>query len=66
MDSKSKRQIFVGYNSLSIGYQSYDPIAQKIVVNRDVVFDEKSAPRGILPKEGQPQEDRCLGDTSDR
>ena len=65
MDSKSQRQILVGYNSLLIGYKMYDPITQKVVVSQDVVFDEKSVPRGILPREGQPQEDMhplMLGD----
>jgi transposase InsO family protein len=41
LDDKSKRYIFIGYDSSSIGYKLYNPNFGKIVISRDVEFDEE-------------------------
>lgn len=33
--------IFLGVSEKSKGYRLFNPIAKKIVVNRDVIFEEK-------------------------
>lgn len=40
LDSKSKKYIFVGYDDVVKGYRLWDPIAHKIIISRDVVFDK--------------------------
>lgn len=41
LDDKSESFVFIGYDSSSKGYKLYYPNNKKIVVNRDVVFDEE-------------------------
>ncbi|TXG53906.1 hypothetical protein EZV62_019162 [Acer yangbiense] len=42
-DEKSKKSIFVGYSSYTKGYRLYDVEIGKLIVSRDVIFDEKTA-----------------------
>jgi hypothetical protein len=42
LDPKSKKCIFLGFKKRVKGYKLWDPVAQKVVISRDVVFDEKS------------------------
>lgn len=39
-DEKSEKLIFIGYSDESKGYRLYNPITCKLVVSRDVIFDE--------------------------
>ena len=48
MDPLSKKCIFLGYQTGVKGYRLWDPIACKVIVSRDVSFNE---PR--LLKEGE-------------
>lgn len=41
LDDKSKRYIFIGYDSSSKGYKLYNPNSGKMVISRDVEFDEE-------------------------
>ncbi|KAH9681844.1 hypothetical protein KPL71_027113 [Citrus sinensis] len=41
LDDKSEKFIFIGYENNSKGYKLYNPNNGKIVINRDVVFDEE-------------------------
>ena len=41
LDDKSEKFIFIGYDNNSKGYKLYNPNNGKIVINRDVVFDEE-------------------------
>jgi hypothetical protein len=41
LDDKSEKFIFVGYDQSSKGYKLYNPDNNKIVISRDVVFDEE-------------------------
>jgi len=41
LDDKSGKFIFVGYDQSSRGYKLYNPENNKIVISRDVVFDEE-------------------------
>ena len=40
LDSKSKQCIFLGFKKGVKGFKLWDPSSQKVVVSRDVVFDE--------------------------
>jgi hypothetical protein len=40
---KSKRMIFMGYGQNSKGYKLYSPNKGKMVISRDVKFDEEGA-----------------------
>eukprot|EP00253_Pinus_taeda_P028922 PITA_28922 len=42
LDPKSKRYIFVGYGVGTKGYRLWDPTTRKIIINRDVKFNESS------------------------
>lgn len=46
LDEKAESMIFVGYSLKSKAYRLYDPVSRKIVVRRDVVFDENKV--GVL------------------
>jgi hypothetical protein len=40
LDSKSKNLIFLVYGDGIKGYRLWDPTSHKIIINRDVIFDE--------------------------
>ncbi|KAK3034863.1 hypothetical protein RJ639_032318 [Escallonia herrerae] len=42
-DDRSKKYVFIGYDSSSKGYKLYNPNDGKIMVSRDVVFDEEGS-----------------------
>ena len=42
LDMKPKKYVFVGYGDGVKGYRLRDPTAHKIIINKDVVFDEMS------------------------
>ncbi|BBH04991.1 transposable element gene [Prunus dulcis] len=42
LDAKSTKGIFVGYAICEKGYRVYDPATKKILLSRDVVFDENA------------------------
>ena len=41
LDDKNESFIFIGYDNNSKGYKLYNPNNGKIVINRDVIFDEE-------------------------
>ena len=41
LDDKSESFIFIGYDSNLKGYKLYNPSNKKVVISRDVIFDEK-------------------------
>ncbi|KAA0039326.1 copia-type polyprotein [Cucumis melo var. makuwa] len=43
LDDKSEKYIFVGYDVSSKGYKLYNPVTKKMIVSRDVVFDEEAS-----------------------
>ncbi|KAM2937487.1 hypothetical protein FF1_037375 [Malus domestica] len=43
LDAKSVKGIFVGYATCEKGYRVYDPLSKKLILSRDVVFDENAA-----------------------
>ncbi|KAK9708306.1 hypothetical protein QE152_g27279 [Popillia japonica] len=43
LDPKSRKLIFVGYNSNVKGFRCIDPVTKKITISRDVVFFENPA-----------------------
>jgi hypothetical protein len=42
LDDQSKPMIFIGYQPGSKVYRAYDPVAKKVHVSRDMVFDEQA------------------------
>ncbi|KAI3734276.1 hypothetical protein L6452_13741 [Arctium lappa] len=40
LDDKSEKTIFVGYSEHSKAYKLYNPQTRKVIVSRDVIFDE--------------------------
>jgi hypothetical protein len=42
LDETSEKCIFVGYSSISKGYRLYNLKTNKIIINQDVLFDEKA------------------------
>ncbi|KAL4312354.1 hypothetical protein GQ457_01G013740 [Hibiscus cannabinus] len=42
LDAKSKKCIFLGYKKGVKGYKFWDPVAKKMVISRDAIFDEQS------------------------
>src|SRR5579859_788977 len=55
LEDRSTRMVFLGYEQGSKAYRLYDPIGGKVVVSRDVVFDEAAAWNwdGPAAEEGQ-------------
>nr|CAD40418.3 OSJNBa0065J03.14 [Oryza sativa Japonica Group] len=43
LDDRSKVMVFLGYEPGSKAYRIYDPVAKRIVVSRDAVFDEAAS-----------------------
>ena len=48
LDPKSKCYVFVGYDYAVKGYRLWDPTLRKIVISRDVTFDESSLLKSML------------------
>ncbi|KAM1050487.1 hypothetical protein TB2_031752 [Malus domestica] len=42
LDAKSAKGIFVGHATYEKGYRVYDPLNKKLILSRDVVFDENA------------------------
>jgi hypothetical protein len=42
LDETSEKCIFVGYSSMSKGYRLYNLKTNKVIISRDVLFDEKA------------------------
>lgn len=40
LDSRSHKYVFLGVNQESEAYRLYDPVTDKVVISRDVIFDE--------------------------
>ena len=40
LSDRSKRMVFIGYESGTKGYRLYDPSTNRLVVSRDVIFEE--------------------------
>lgn len=41
LDEKSEKCIFLGYSNETKGYRLYNPVTKKVVISRDVTFDEE-------------------------
>ncbi|KAJ0590261.1 putative RNA-directed DNA polymerase [Helianthus annuus] len=50
LSNKTIKTIFVGYSEASKGYKLYDPQTNKIIISRDVIFDENK--RWVFEGEG--------------
>lgn len=43
LDNRGEKCIFIGYNEESKAYKLYNPLTNKVVVSRDVIFNEEEA-----------------------
>nr|GFB49048.1 copia-type polyprotein [Tanacetum cinerariifolium] len=43
LDDRSEKHVFVGYDKQSKGYKLYNPVTKKVVMSRDVEFDEEGS-----------------------
>ena len=59
LDPSGEKGLHVGYRKTSKAYNVYIPARKRIIVSRDVLFDEKRALRRSmdLPTEQQPSQD---------
>ena len=48
LEPKSQKLVFVGYDGNSTNYRLFDPTKKKIIVSRNVIFNEKE--RGLVEK----------------
>ena len=51
LDAKSRQCIFLGYPKGVKRFKLWDPNANKVVISRDVIFDEKSMLQSTQEKE---------------
>jgi hypothetical protein len=42
LDARGKKGVFIGYEIGSKAYRVFDPVENKVLVSRDVVFDENN------------------------
>jgi len=40
LNDKSEKCIFIGYNDRRMGYKLFNPITKKVIMSRDVIFEE--------------------------
>ncbi|KAF2320696.1 hypothetical protein GH714_030132 [Hevea brasiliensis] len=60
LDEKSEKCIFIGYSPHSKAYRLYNPISGKVIISRDVVFNEEAVLKWNSDKEGI--KNQVLGD----
>ncbi|XP_074342697.1 uncharacterized protein LOC141680342 [Apium graveolens] len=70
LDDKSEKCIFIGYSERSKAYKLYNPVTKKVVISRDVRFDENSAFDDVdIEKESYPifslEDDRAIHETKE-
>ncbi|TXG50951.1 hypothetical protein EZV62_023475 [Acer yangbiense] len=41
LDDKAEKCIFIGYSQVTKGYKLYNPVTEKVIVSRDITFDEQ-------------------------
>ena len=51
LDSKSRRCVLLGYGSVQKGYRVFDPVTQKVLYSRNVVFNEGDVGMASLHEE---------------
>jgi hypothetical protein len=56
LDPKSKKCIFLGFKKWVKGYKIWDPVVQKVLISRDVVFDMKSMTKAFKEEKYQTAE----------
>jgi hypothetical protein len=42
LDDRSAPMVFIGYEPGAKAYRVYDPVARRVHVSRDIIFDENS------------------------
>ncbi|KAH0636480.1 hypothetical protein KY289_036395 [Solanum tuberosum] len=74
LDDRSVKYVFIGYDASSKGYKLYNPSNNKVVVSRDVEFDEEASwnwealeerTYGFLPYFGDEEEQETIAPAQD-
>ena len=47
LEAKSKKSIFIGYQEGTKGYKLWDPTEKKVVISRNVTFDESELMKSV-------------------
>src|SRR6185312_1385971 len=55
LEDRSTKMVFLGYEDGTKAYRLYDPAREKVVVSRDVVFDEAAAWSWSTPAAGEAE-----------
>ncbi len=62
LDARSKRGLMMGYSTQSKGYKIWDIESSKLLVSRDVTFDENSVSENSIPIAGKDLESSNFAD----
>jgi len=63
LNPKSKRCIFNGYRASKYNYQFWDPENRKILMHKDVVFNEGMVYKDLLTKRSIPEQQSSAADS---
>ena len=68
IDDKSEKSVCLGYGEESKAYKLYNPISKKVIINRDVLFDEESwdgtidkVVEAVIPQPKDEEEEQFIG-----
>lgn len=53
LDDRGEKNIFIGYSEQSKAYKLYNPVTRRMVISRDVIFDENASWNWSTQEEGQ-------------
>nr|CAE04657.2 OSJNBa0061G20.13 [Oryza sativa Japonica Group] len=62
LDDRGTRMVFIGYEQGSKAYRMYDPVARRVCVSRDVVFDETTTWAWRAPEDAATEEEEFTVD----
>ena len=60
LDAKSRQCIFLGYQKGVKGFKLWDPKANKVVISKDMIFDEKVMFQNTQKEEKQASENHYI------